>query len=291
YENNLERIQFCLDSLSPTDTAIPHLKELQETFQLAFDRWSQRKAAADQNPDLYVFFPSKDPLDLLDIRFLQEGLGLLGEGVSAIVVEDPTGLDTAHDFLKGRVFVPNGTATSSKSHATAVCGIIAQTAPKALQYVGERNAFFATHPLRDREIVNCSFSFCDAYAHLNALDQTWLGSYLLQGLYRIDGITSKLIPHSYAGKILSTGKLLIWALGNNSLLIDDSPALYQAYYSGKKAYSDKTIYVVNLQRDGLTPSPSTNFPGKELAKNTVCSIGQYVNTTDKGNTWTKASGT
>ncbi len=285
YKINLEHIRFFLDSLPPTDPAIPHLKELQKIFQIALDKWSQRKAAADQNPDLYLLSPPKEPLDLMGFRFLQEELGLLGEGASAAVVEDASRLDTEHYFLKGRVVVPSGQTTSDKEHATAICGIIAQTAPKALQYVSLSYGMFRNIPLHDREIVNCSFNFPPI--HLGGAPNK---TKLVDGFYEIDKIRRKILPSAYE-KTFSDGKLLIWALGNESLLFDESSAPLRAYFSCKTMYNDKSIYVVNLQRNGLTPCPSTNFSGEEFAENTVCSVGEGVITTMKGNTWGPGGGT
>ncbi len=71
-------------------------------------------------------------------------------------------------------------------------------------------------------------------------------------------------------------KLLITAIGNDGVMITESPRYQSASSSLSKLAKDLGIYVVNMHSDGLTHSKWSNLPGPEYADCTICAVGHEV---------------
>jgi hypothetical protein len=281
----------------------------------ALAKWSDRFQALKDDPDLAIgwLLPIglKTNLKMMKLDRVHKDQ-ILGQGAVAIVLEN--GVDETHSRFFGSV--ENHTTKVSSSaeiaHGTFVSGLISEAAPEAKIKVYSDGRHLTEEP---ESIINFSGWFTDCLSGLstqpNALRQHVKYFHGEQSPRYRELELALSLPASVKQKMLRTlaqkehievssnllgdlkDSLLIQAIGNRGVLLDQNDLVAQGHYwvSSSPERMRASIFVVSLNSNGLFPDSFSCLPGAKYAASTICAIGSDAYSTLPGDKFGYDSGT
>ncbi len=269
-------------------------------------RSSKTELLSETLQRLVVPCTARAPLQIM--RFDQEEY--LGHRTTISVFEHAC--DTTHQELAGSVIDLTRKVGQSLSghqkHGTMVCGIIRRAAPSA-----QIEVFNNVFQLK-RRIINFSGWFPNPFTILGSepklLEECVTSTYSESSTpvkrlrasaslgpspkkREMKEIGSEVNKKEYAGLFGDLrGKLLIQAIGNQGIVLDQNEAVAQGFQCilDSDQQREHAIFVVNLLPNGVYPCSSSNLPGKTVAEMTLSAIGTDILSTIPGNLEEKGTG-